>query len=714
MDGKFMNKLCDIVIENETCVRLLNLDLVTRRACVNAVKYFLPHARYSTAYKLGRWDGTQSFFAVGGRTYLNLLDKILPVITNAGYNFEITDNRQEHLFDFKKIDENYLSHLVWPKGHRAEGQPIILRDYQVQVINDCLDNLQGLCSAPTSSGKCQPMSSMIKTPTGWTTMGEIKIGDEISLPDGHKSKILSVYDPGIKDVYEITFEDGRKARSCLDHIWKVHNHNWHNKWKNLSLRDIIENQKTNQRLFSIPLLSMNNDNYVADLPMDPYLLGSLLGDGSFRNGIGFTSSDPFMLDKVSSLLDIDYELRHHTRYDYGISYKSKETLNKDRSAWARNTIRDREGHPIKDLSESPFQKYTSIIAKLGLYRTYSHTKFIPDIYLNSGYSQRLDMIRGLLDTDGYVTKHSHISFTSTSAKLAENFSYLIRSIGGIATISHGTNRTYMYKDVKTPCKDCYNVSVYHPTPEILVTLPRKLKYILTRSVRRQPMLHIVDIKQVSTEPVRCIMIDNLDHLYITNDFIVTHNTIITATLSKIVEKYGRTIVIVPNKNLVLQTEQDYLNIGLDIGVLFGDRKEYHRTHTICTWQSLMVLDKKNKDALDDDQLAVFLNNLTAVICDECFDGDTRVLTPAGYVPIKNILVGDNVINYSDNTKQFKIDTVLKQHSNITDSMNEKMYELEFDNNLKIKVTGNHKFLTTRGWCRADELTDGHEIISYQS
>jgi superfamily II DNA or RNA helicase len=94
-------------------------------------------------------------------------------------------------------------------------------------------------------------------------------------------------------------------------------------------------------------------------------------------------------------------------------------------------------------------------------------------------------------------------------------------------------------------------------------------------------------------------------------------TIITATLSKIIEDYGRSIVIVPNKNLVQQTEEDYRNLGLDVGVLFGDRKEYDRTHTICTWQSLNILDKKNKDALDNQQLDKFLKNLVCVICDEC-------------------------------------------------------------------------------------------------
>ena len=188
-------------------------------------------------------------------------------------------------------------------------------------------------------------------------------------------------------------------------------------------------------------------------------------------------------------------------------------------------------------------------------------------------------------------------------------------------------------------------------------------------------------------------------------------TIITSSLSRIAEKYGRTIVIVPNKNLVGQTEEDYRNIGLDVGVLFGDRKEYTRTHTICTWQSLNVLDKKSKDALDDDQLAVFMDGLVAVICDECFDGNSKVLTTNGYISIKDIKPGDTVINYSESDKSFKKDTVIKQYINLTNSLTEKMYELEFDNNIKIQVTGNHKFLTTNGWRRADELNENDDIIS---
>ena len=188
-------------------------------------------------------------------------------------------------------------------------------------------------------------------------------------------------------------------------------------------------------------------------------------------------------------------------------------------------------------------------------------------------------------------------------------------------------------------------------------------------------------------------------------------TIMTAALSDAVTAYGRSIVIVPNKSLVTQTEKDYINMGLDVGVYFGDRKEWGRQHTICTWQSLNVLLKNTKNGIADVTVTEFLEDVVCVIVDECFSADSKVLTPDGYVPIKDINPGDKVINYLESTKEFKVDTVIKQHKNLSNTSLETMYELEFDNNSKIQVTGNHKFLTNRGWVRADSLTGEHEIIS---
>jgi hypothetical protein len=199
-------------------------------------------------------------------------------------------------------------------------------------------------------------------------------------------------------------------------------------------------------------------------------------------------------------------------------------------------------------------------------------------------------------------------------------------------------------------------------------------------------------------------------------------TLMTAALSYSVQPYGRSIVIVPNKSLVTQTESDYVNLGLDVGVYYGDRKEVGRQHTICTWQSLNILlknstgrDIKSSSGSFDDNSDItvgeFLEGVVCVIVDECFDGESKVLTTTGYVAIKDIKPGDQVINYSEDTKKFKVDTVIQQHKNLTKSVGEKMYILEFDNESKISVTGNHRFLTTVGWVRADALTEEHEIIN---
>jgi len=188
-------------------------------------------------------------------------------------------------------------------------------------------------------------------------------------------------------------------------------------------------------------------------------------------------------------------------------------------------------------------------------------------------------------------------------------------------------------------------------------------------------------------------------------------TITTAALSYSIESYGRSIIIVPNKSLVTQTEEDYRNVGLDVGVYFGDRKEWGKKHTICTWQSLNNMLKKTKAGEAEVPIGEFIEDVVCVMVDECFSGTSRVLTTNGYVPIKNIKPGDKVINYSEETKKFKVDTVVKQHTNLTNSSMEKMYKMEFDNGSIIEVTGNHKFLTNHGWVRADELTENHEILT---
>ena len=146
---------CKLIIKDEVNIKLENLAIETRRKIANKLKYDLPYARHMPAYKLGRWDGTVSFFGIGGTGYLAHLDVILPIIEGDGYEIDVEDLRQHRSVSFNPIQEDYWSSQgkTWPKGHREEGKPIILRDYQYDVINKFLENPQSLQEVATGAGK---------------------------------------------------------------------------------------------------------------------------------------------------------------------------------------------------------------------------------------------------------------------------------------------------------------------------------------------------------------------------------------------------------------------------------------------------------------------------------------------------------------------------------------------------------------------------------
>ena len=144
---------CKLVIRDEVNVKFENLSLEHRKHLSNKFKFEIPYARHLPAVKLGRWDGKVSFFGLGGNTYLALVGQILPILEDAGVYVELEDQRTPHNFEFKLIDQNYLSDINWPKNHPTAGQSIILRDYQVETINKFLENPQCIQEIATGAGK---------------------------------------------------------------------------------------------------------------------------------------------------------------------------------------------------------------------------------------------------------------------------------------------------------------------------------------------------------------------------------------------------------------------------------------------------------------------------------------------------------------------------------------------------------------------------------
>ena len=146
---------CKLIIRDEVNIKLEGLAVETRRKIVNKLKFDLPYARHMPAYKLGRWDGTKTYFSIGGTGYLAHLDVILPIIENDGYDIEVEDLRPNQDITFTPVTENYWADQgkTWPKGHVNEGEPIVLRDYQYEVINKFLENPQSLQEVATGAGK---------------------------------------------------------------------------------------------------------------------------------------------------------------------------------------------------------------------------------------------------------------------------------------------------------------------------------------------------------------------------------------------------------------------------------------------------------------------------------------------------------------------------------------------------------------------------------
>ena len=153
---------CKVTILDEVNVKISNLDLDTRKALVKKFKYEDPSARYLPSVRLGRWDGSVSFFGLGGNTYLGMLPEVLEFLEQRNYNIELEDLRKPFEFNFNKISPDFWGEKCWPTGHRFAGHPIRLRDDQVEAINKFLENPQSIQCLATGFGKTVTTATLVK------------------------------------------------------------------------------------------------------------------------------------------------------------------------------------------------------------------------------------------------------------------------------------------------------------------------------------------------------------------------------------------------------------------------------------------------------------------------------------------------------------------------------------------------------------------------
>jgi hypothetical protein len=364
-----------------------------------------------------------------------------------------------------------------------------------------------LLSGDPGIGKAQPLTAKILTPSGWVKMGDIKLGDMVVTPSGINAPVSGVYPQGVKDIYTITFHDGSKTKCCLEHLWKCYYSPYSTRPVQehvLSTQDLIKVARTKN--VSIPLSApIQKKQQLVEI--DPYVMGVLLGDGSFcGSSITVTSADRELVERVQTKLDPALTIKQYNTvcgYDYGIVQRNPTHVG---YICSKNSL-------------------TETVQRMGLKNLRSHEKFIPELYMNSSITQRFELLKGLMDTDGTVTKQGRSSFTTTSEKLAKQVQQLVWSLGGCASMGI-RHPTYTYKEEKRTGRVAYEVMVALPHPKEAFSLTRKRE--LCREAhgdgRIELRRRIKSIEKTDTAPAQCIMINHPDHLYITDDYIVTHNT----------------------------------------------------------------------------------------------------------------------------------------------------------------------------------------------
>jgi len=344
-----------------------------------------------------------------------------------------------------------------------------------------------------------PLHTKVLTPDGWKMMGSIEKNSFVIARDGTPTKVLQTFAKGQKEIIEITFEDGVKIECCEDHPWSVYKTN-NTKARVLQTKSIEKIQNENgwdkkwwNRLFIDLVEPVVFSPLSKPLPIHPYVLGSILGDGcvTAKYANEFSTSDQESIERINSLLDPQMTLSHKSGQSYSFSMKANI------------------GN-VKRVNN----KLTEAINGLGLRGKSSRTKFIPKEYLFSSISERFSLLRGLMDTDGYCSKDgSDVSYTTTSKLLADDFKSLVMSLGGMAKVNYSENKF-----------QSYTISVsFSKKEDCPFSLTRKSERWKPRKNRMLRRIESVKRTGVFAE-MKCIAVENPEHLYVMDHFVVTHNS----------------------------------------------------------------------------------------------------------------------------------------------------------------------------------------------
>lgn len=368
------------------------------------------------------------------------------------------------------------------------------------------ENRLGIYVGLAGTGKAMPKDTLIPTPYGEKLLGEIKVGDFVFDRKGNPTKVLGVYDRGVRRCFELTFSDGRKTFCCDEHIWTCYTSK--KTFKNFTLQEMMErgiriSEKSGYR-FRMPVNGCV-EFPEKSLPVHPYILGVFLGEGFCKERyLTLSSNDRPVVEKVEKLLNANAEKLSENNYSWrfmkgGKAITTKEVFG-DIASWVMRG---------------------------------SNEKAIPADYLHGSRDQRIALLQGLFDTDVRVSIKSNgvVSFSTHSLGLYSGVSYLLRSLGlSTSTSSKSVCRGSIKQD--GTCSTDYSVRT-HLKPDqfdVCFSLPRKIEKLkevfgtFKHPSKCTEMVALTDVREIEPCEQVCILVDNPEHLFLANDFLVTHNT----------------------------------------------------------------------------------------------------------------------------------------------------------------------------------------------
>jgi hypothetical protein len=416
------------------------------------------------------------------------------------YEWNKTFNNSTGL-DYDKIPIAFSCAKNYPGNDKLEIRPEKREGVAFHGVTGSSLNAYGV-----GYGKANLLTSKILTPEGWVKMGDIQPGMFVIGKNGKPTKVLQIYPQGKMDAYRVTFSDGSFTEVTGDHLWHVKNIDDRNKqtkigYRILQTKDMIGklvNYRGN-KVFSIPMVNPVEFT-TKDVPVDPYLLGALLGDGGLTKGVTFSNPEIEIQDKIRVIVE-SYDL---------IFKRTKSSPKKDFAITRGN-------------NQKKTNKVFEAIRDLGLLGKKSIDKFIPDIYLYNSIETRLAVLNGIMDTDGYVNKTGHLTQICTSSiRLAEGIIELVQSFGG--TVNKAIkNPKYTYKGKLKKGHEAYVLTIRLPHDIIPFSTKKHLDRYLPKT-KYQPIRFIDSIEPIGKHEAQCISVDAPDHLYVCDDYIVTHNT----------------------------------------------------------------------------------------------------------------------------------------------------------------------------------------------